>query len=239
MSTGPAGPYGVDDRVSGEPPIPAATVIPLRDGLQGLEVLMLRRSSRGTFGGMWVFPGGQVDPGDWPEVHDPEDEMPAARAAAVREAREEAALDIDPSTLVTLSFWLPPAGAVRRYATWFFLAPFRGLDQIVVDQVEIEEHQWLAPGDAIRLRQERRIELAPPTFTTLSWLATQPDTETALRSAASATPDRFESRIVVAAGVTICLWAGDAGYEDGDPDRIGPRRRLHLDPDGWRLEFAP
>ena len=45
-------------------PIPAATVVLVRDGDDGLEVLMLRRSSAGQFGGMWVFPGGKIDEAD-------------------------------------------------------------------------------------------------------------------------------------------------------------------------------
>jgi 8-oxo-dGTP pyrophosphatase MutT (NUDIX family) len=40
-------------------PLAAATVIPVRDGEQGLEALMLRRNSKIAFGGMWVFPGGR------------------------------------------------------------------------------------------------------------------------------------------------------------------------------------
>jgi len=36
------------------PPIPAATVVLIRDGENGLETVMLRRNSRGMFGGMWV-----------------------------------------------------------------------------------------------------------------------------------------------------------------------------------------
>src|SRR5580658_4201806 len=89
---------------------PAATVVPLRDGGDGLEVLLLRRNDRGPFGGMWVFPGGQVDAADWPAgqgAGEETAEIAAARRAAVREAREEAGLDLDEGSLVTLSFWLP------------------------------------------------------------------------------------------------------------------------------------
>jgi len=44
---------------------PAATVIVLRDGLKGPEVLMLKRSGRsGFFPNAWVFPGGRVDTAD-------------------------------------------------------------------------------------------------------------------------------------------------------------------------------
>ncbi len=49
-------------------PVPlqdAATVVLLRDGPDGLEVLMGRRSRSTRFSaGAWVFPGGAVDPGD-------------------------------------------------------------------------------------------------------------------------------------------------------------------------------
>lgn len=44
-------------------PVPAATVVVLRDGPTGPEVLMLRRHTvSGVLGGAFVFPGGKVDP---------------------------------------------------------------------------------------------------------------------------------------------------------------------------------
>jgi 8-oxo-dGTP pyrophosphatase MutT (NUDIX family) len=42
----------------------SASVLLLREGEPGLEVLMLRRHSAMTFGGAWVFPGGSVDAAD-------------------------------------------------------------------------------------------------------------------------------------------------------------------------------
>lgn len=47
------------------PVLPAATVVVLRDGDEGLEVLMLRRNVRsGVLGGAFVFPGGKLDGAD-------------------------------------------------------------------------------------------------------------------------------------------------------------------------------
>ena len=47
------------------PPIDAATVLLLRDGMEGLEVLLLKRHSASTdLGGTFVFPGGKLDAGD-------------------------------------------------------------------------------------------------------------------------------------------------------------------------------
>lgn len=46
-------------------PKPAATVLLLRDGEQGLEVLMTRRSLSASFTpGAYVFPGGAIDAED-------------------------------------------------------------------------------------------------------------------------------------------------------------------------------
>ncbi len=50
----------------------AATVLLVRDGLDGLEVFMLRRNLRSSFvGGAYVFPGGAVDPPDRGDALEP------------------------------------------------------------------------------------------------------------------------------------------------------------------------
>lgn len=47
------------------PPRDAATVVMLRDGAAGLEVLLMRRhTDSAVLGGAYVFPGGKVDPAD-------------------------------------------------------------------------------------------------------------------------------------------------------------------------------
>ena len=98
------------------PAIPAATVVLLRDGADGVETLMLRRNSKLAFaGGAWVFPGGRIDPEDYPggEVSDDDDAvLTAARNAAAREAMEEAGLVVDPDSLAWFAHWTP--GAIAR-----------------------------------------------------------------------------------------------------------------------------
>ncbi|HJM98274.1 MAG TPA: hypothetical protein QF776_08900, partial [Acidimicrobiales bacterium] len=48
-----------------KPLIPASTVIPIRNAASGIEILMMRRNTKLSFAeGMWVFPGGKVDPSD-------------------------------------------------------------------------------------------------------------------------------------------------------------------------------
>ena len=45
-------------------PVPAATVLLVRDKNKRIEVFMLERASRTNFGGAWVFPGGKLDVDD-------------------------------------------------------------------------------------------------------------------------------------------------------------------------------
>ncbi|MHB8467319.1 MAG: NUDIX hydrolase [Acidimicrobiales bacterium] len=210
--------------------VAAATVVPLRDGAGGLEVLMLHRSSRGAFGGMWVFPGGRVDPSDGDVSAD--GEMVVNRRAAAREAVEEASLVVDPDLLVPFSHWTPPPEAPRRFLTWFFLAEADEGGEIVVDGAEIHDHIWVTPESMLRRRDAGEVELAPPTWMTLWRLSACPDVATALATARGREPERFETRVTAGA----MLWAGDAGYETGDVTAVGARRRLVVGAGAWRYE---
>jgi 8-oxo-dGTP pyrophosphatase MutT (NUDIX family) len=77
----------------------AATILIIRDGEQGLEVLMVERHANiGFAGGALVWPGGKIDPADfddgWLELADglnalDDHDERAARIGAVREAYEE------------------------------------------------------------------------------------------------------------------------------------------------------
>ena len=84
--------------VQKSPPLPASTVLLVRDG-EGLEVLMVRRSAGMAFGASaWVFPGGKVAAAD---AHPDWDGLSggsyshterALRIAAAREVFEESGL---------------------------------------------------------------------------------------------------------------------------------------------------
>jgi 8-oxo-dGTP pyrophosphatase MutT (NUDIX family) len=222
-------------RTSGETPeaVPAATVVLVRDSADGVETLMVRRSSKLEFaGGMWVFPGGRVDPDDVPPDGDV---IEAARRATVREAREEADLVIDGDSLVPFAHWVPPPVTAKRFATWFFLGPAPE-GAVTVDMGEIRDHRWMQPGDAIARRDAEEIELAPPTWLTLHRLSAHPDVASAMADAREHEPEFFETHIARVGGGIAALWEGDAGYETSDGDAPGPRHRLWMLPTGWRYE---
>ena len=114
----------------------AATVLLLRDGVAGLEVLMIARHAESVFaGGAWVFPGGRLDPGDsapeilrcCAEVAGADAAEMALRVCGIRETFEEARLllarPIGRETLLTGSRACRDRGAARRQAR--SLAGFR------------------------------------------------------------------------------------------------------------------
>ena len=220
-------------------PVAAATVVLGRDVDGRMEVLMLRRNQRGQFGGMWVFPGGMVDDGDADPEH-PRDELATARRAAVREAREEAALEPERDQLVALSHWLPPSTAVRRFSTWIFLAPAPAVSDVTVDGSEIHDHVWMPPSDVLAAHGRGEMQLVPPTWITLHWLASKSSVHDALAEARRHEPERYETRIAPGPGDDgmVALWAGDAAYEDLDLGRAGQRRRLWMTPGAWRFELG-
>ncbi len=55
----------LNNEIVDTPPRDAASVVMLRDGTAGLEVLLLRRhADSNVLGGAYVFPGGKVDAAD-------------------------------------------------------------------------------------------------------------------------------------------------------------------------------
>ena len=216
------------------PAIPAATVILLRDSDRGVETLMLHRTSKVHFGGMWVFPGGRIDPEDYPESNDVNI---AAQHAAVRETLEETGITIGGDAFAWFAHWTPPAGTPRRYATWFFASILEKDQVIAVDGFEIQNHEWIQPAEALARHAAGEIDLAPPTWITLHQLALH-EPAAALWQVLKDQPVRvYETRIRKdKADRRIALWAEDAAYAGGEVDQSGPRHRLVLDPDGFIFE---
>jgi 8-oxo-dGTP pyrophosphatase MutT (NUDIX family) len=232
---------------------PAATVVVLRDRaaerVGGIEVLLVRRGEAGAFGGLWAFPGGQVEPTDADPLA-PGDELAAARRAAVRELVEETGLVLETGALVPLARWTPPPEAPRRFQTWFFLAelepgePGRSPQQVAVDGRELVAHRWLAPQEALAAHDRGELALAPPTWLTLWQVGggegpPPASTRTALEAFAGRAPGSFTTRILQVGETRLALWEGDAAYRGGPLDQPGPRQRLWMEPGAWHLEWAP
>jgi 8-oxo-dGTP pyrophosphatase MutT (NUDIX family) len=195
--------------------------------------LLARRSSKLAFhGGAWVFPGGRIDPEDYADT--PDDLEAAARRAAVREAKEEAGVDVDGSALVHLSNWTTPEISPKRFATWFFAGPVAGGNE-VADGAETEALQWFGADEALAARASGEIELAPPQYVTLLELVQYRNIHDALAGMAAAPIVEYAPRFhFIEGGGAVCVYTDDIAYDDlGLLDADGPRHRLYLRDDTW------
>jgi len=226
--------YGddIDRREADNPAIAAATVVLLRE-VPEPQVLLLHKTSKIAFGGMWVFPGGRVDPQDYPADGDAD---AAARHAAVRETREETGITASPGEFIWFSHWTPPPSTPKRFATWFFATRVDD-HEVNVDGGEIQNHQWLAPAAALEQHAAGRIDLAPPTWVTLFHLSRYNDVEGLLKHLRG-TPTRFYATHLAQRqdGTRVAMWHGDAGYATWDADAPGERHRLVMSKGGFIFE---
>jgi 8-oxo-dGTP pyrophosphatase MutT (NUDIX family) len=151
-------------------PRPAASVVLLRRGgkhsQRALEVLMLRRSEEAKFmPGVWVFPGGSLDPADGAEEA-------GLRACAMRELAEEAGIELDAGEeLVPFSRWITPEVIATRFDAWFFLALAPAHTPPKADGVETTEARWFEPAAALAAQEAGELVLSFPTQTQLRRLA--------------------------------------------------------------------
>jgi len=211
-----------------EPVYPAATVVLVRDGADGMEALLVQRSKDVKhMGGMWVFPGGKVDAADRPGAVD---DYTAAVNAAIRETWEEVGLTVSPDQLVYLSHWTTPVGARRRFATWFFLTILEDGQEVQVDGSEIALHRWVRPETALRESGDREhpMRLMPPTFVSLADIADCDSCGHARERIGSREALVYAPRMVPVESGICFLYAGDAGYATEDPEAEGPRHRCNM-----------
>jgi len=213
-----------------DPAVPvAATVILLREGPSGPEVLMIERPDRGSFAGAWVFPGGKLEDVDW--TADDEPEVDVARRAGVRETREETGLSLDPADLVTVSVWDPPPGLPLRIRTWFFAASEVKGD-LVLSPHEAVAAEWGRPEALLERHGRGQMTLYPPTWVTLHDLAGQADLGSLLGMLRLTGLRRFETIARRSESGPVLLWAGDAEYGAAAVE-ASARHRLELGALPW------
>mgnify|MGYP002623372617 CR=1 FL=1 len=161
-----------------------------------IEVLMVERPSQASFGGLMVFPGGALEECDFAE-NAPFDDAPF-RIAGMRETAEEvgfvptergyaqtppvrggeliaswAKMDEAPSLdrMTLVSRWVTPKGQPVRFDTRFYLVGLEGDPEIVLDESELEGHEWVSPHTALARAESGSWQLILPTFSHLRWLS--------------------------------------------------------------------
>jgi 8-oxo-dGTP pyrophosphatase MutT (NUDIX family) len=187
----------------------AATVILMRGGAEGLEVLLAQRNPEARFmGGAWVFPGGAVSTDDG-------DGEAGLRAAAVRELSEETGLTIDnPAALVAFSRWITPAVVKIRYDTWFFLAMAPDGAQPQVDGREMVDARWFTPADALAAARAGEIMLVFPTIKHLEQLSGFPSAQALMEHARTRAVAPVQPRVIGTGETARIVLPGEPGYDD-------------------------
>lgn len=207
---------------------PASTIMLARDYQGELEILLLKRNKALAFaGGLWVFPGGKIEP---LEIEQSETDLEAARIAAVRETKEEANLDVDPNDLIFFRHWTTPVIEPRRYSTWFFFGGVHSQNsEVKVDDSEIKEHLWITPQAALDELRKGKLAMMPPTLMSLQLIRKCNSVNEAKELLEQEEPIFILPVLKPIGTKMICIYKGDAGYPSGDADANGARHRLILD----------
>jgi len=204
---------------------PSATIIVVKEGLCGPEVLLLKRSlDLAHMPGAWVFPGGKVDPDD--AGHTPE---MRARVAACRELREEAGLNVGVEDLLYFSHWLTPEIMKRRFATWFYMAVVDPEVTVCVDGSEIVDHRWLRPQQALEEQLAGSLQAPPPTLVSLTDIQGAADIPSLTTMIKEREPPFFFPKLQKLKEGMLFLYPGDSGYASDDPSAAGARHRMIMD----------
>ena len=207
---------------------PASTIMLCRDKENQLEVLLLKRNKALAFaGGLWVFPGGKIEPA---EIAQSQDDLEAAKLAAVRETKEETDVDLSTDKIIFFRHWTTPVIEPRRFATWFFFGELPdNSNEVKIDDSEIKEHLWIHPQAAIDKLEVGELAMLPPTLMCLQLIRKCQSVAEVRQKMEQLEPIFILPVLQQKGNNMICLYEGDAGFESGEADTPGARHRLSLD----------
>ena len=124
------------------------------------------------------------------------------------EVIEDEDLLLDAGVLHLFSHWITPAGAPRRYDTWFFVAAAPEGHAYLHDDSETVASVWIRPADALARAERGELEIIFPTMRNLEQLARFATARDLLDAVTASEP-----RVVADAGGARILLPGDPGYE--------------------------
>lgn len=193
-----------------------------------LEILLLKRNKALAFaGGLWVFPGGKIEAN---EIAQSENELAAAKRAAIRETKEEANVEISDDGLIFFRHWTTPILEPRRFATYFFFGEVsHAASDVTVDDSEIKQHLWVNPQAALHMVKNGRLAMMPPTLMSLQLIRKCQSVVEAKQKLMQEKPIFILPVLEAEGSKMICMYKGDAGYISGKSNTDGPRHRLILD----------
>jgi 8-oxo-dGTP pyrophosphatase MutT (NUDIX family) len=168
----------------------------------------VRRSLTASFmPGVWVFPGGVVEPG----------ESPAECAA--RELAEEAGIELDAdSELVAWSRWITPEVVPMRFDTHFFVALAPPHSPPRPDGIEVSDAAWFEPPAALDAHRAGELDLVFPTIKTLETLLDHANADAVIAAARERTVEPILPRVSGSREDHRVLLPWDEGYDEASTD---------------------
>jgi 8-oxo-dGTP pyrophosphatase MutT (NUDIX family) len=131
------------------------------------------------------------------------------------EVVEEEDLVLDVGALHLFSHWITPAGAPRRYDTWFYVAAAPDGHAYLHDDGETVASVWIHPQDALERAEGGELDLILPTMRNLEQLARFSSARDLLEAVRDTTTGVAQPRMVGAGNGARILLPVDPGYGEG------------------------
>ena len=205
----------------------AATVVIVRDGVEGLEVFLMERAPSMAFAaGAHVFPGGKVDPTDSDFVHvlptgwtshlGARDDAHALAivGCAIRETIEEVGVRLEPGQIFPWAHWITPEVEPRRFDTRFLVAALPDGQDVVEAGTESVGGRWWTPADALAACYSGSMFMLPPTIATLEELKAFESARDVMAHAAEREVRTVLPRLAIRDDELVILHIGDEGYDE-------------------------
>lgn len=157
--------------------------------------------------GVWVFPGGAIEPGETPEQ------------CAARELEEETGVDLGPDPqLVAWSRWITPEVVPIRFDTHFLVGLAPPHSSPKPDEAEISEVAWWGPQAALDAHAAGGLNLVFPTIKTLETLVGFADAAAVIAAAPGDRVDPLLPRVTGTRENHRILMPTDEGYDQAVAD---------------------
>lgn len=153
--------------------------------------------------GVWVFPGGVIEPSESPAE------------CARRELREETGIELgDDPDLRPWMRWITPEAVPVRFDTHFLvgLAPAHSPPR--PDGEEVSDAAWIAPRDALDRGEAGELELVFPTIKTLETLLSYSSADEVMEAAADRDLEPVMPRVVGTRDDHRIVLPGEPGYDE-------------------------
>jgi len=168
--------------------------------------------------GVWVFPGGAVDPEDYRDAASMDSEIEADelahRICGAREVGEEASVALDAEQLHPWSRWVTPSMVPIRFDTRFYVALAPPHCKPEPDMAEVDMARWLSPGTALTEHGRDELPLSFPTIKHLEELAAYPDADAVLAEGKSRVVEAITPKVRGDRDNFEVLLPGDPGFAD-------------------------